>query len=246
MSTPVLRTWRYRVKGARGRNMPSLLIKKDSGVAGDRQHAIRAPGRPSAGWKSKTFFRVCMTSPEMACQVPRFKRQQLDSAWLEEMAAVLNDKQLSVIDTGREYNMLDTNPFKYGPTVSFLNLATIKDLCRRTGLFIDPRRFRMNVWYDDGDPWSELAWANDFPGTREFDVGDIRFRMQDACERCEAINANPETGVRDLDLLPIIEAILKELGYAGSPHRGTFNVIGFLATPLSDGRLSRGQQITMQ
>ena len=241
----ILSTWRYRVKGARGTNEPFLDIKKGIGVWRDRQHAIRVPGRPSEGWHPKTFFQVCMTEPRMANQVPRFHERKLDPAWLHEIGTILGDDQLSVLDTGARFNMLDTDPLRHNPTVSFLNMATVRDLQRRTGLVIDPRRFRMNVWYDNGDPWSELAWANDYPGTREFDAGRIRFRMQDACERCEAINASPETGQHDADLLTAIDAALHEIGYAGSPHRGTFNVMGFLATPLADGRLYRRQNITI-
>ena len=103
----------------------------------------------------------------------------------------------------------------------------------------------MNVWYDNDDPWSELDWAHDFPGTKEFKVGGIHFRMQDACERCEAINANPDTGERDLGLLSGIEHTLVERGYPGSPHRGVFKVMGFLATPLTGGTLGQGHEIVM-
>lgn len=187
-----------------------------------------------------------MTEPKMASQTPRFVGQRLHPAWLGELGVTLGDIQLSVLDTGGKFNMVDTDPFRHRPTISFLNMATVRYLQRWAGLVLDPRRFRMNVWYDNDEPWSELAWANGYPGTREFDVGNIHFRIQDACERCEAINADPQTGERDLDLLPAIEAALKARGYRGSPHRGTFNVMGFLATPLSSGRLYRGQKIVMR
>jgi uncharacterized protein YcbX len=103
----------------------------------------------------------------------------------------------------------------------------------------------MNVWYDDGQPFSELAWADSFPGTRELAVGDLRLRIQDACERCLAVEANPNTGQRDLAILDALEDMLRKRGYGGSPHRGSFHVMGFLATPLAAATIARGQEIRL-
>ncbi len=85
----------------------------------------------------------------------------------------------------------------------------------------------------------------DFPGTREIAVGDLRLRIQDACERCLAIEANPRTGRRDLPLLDMLEGMLRKRGYAGSPHRGSFHVMGFLATPLASAVIARGQAVRL-
>ena len=241
----ITKTCRYSVKGVQGKELLYLDIKEGVGVVGDRRYAVRAKGRPSEEWKPKTFFRVSMTDEIIARQVPRFIGEDLDPEWVRELGIELGDEELTVLDTGGRYNMVDTNPLKYGPTVSFLNMATVRDMERRTGWIIDPRRFRMNAWFDNDDPWSELAWANDFPGTKEFVAGDVQYCIQDACERCEAINANPSTGERDLDLLTAIETALHDIGYAGSPHRKTFNVMGFLATPLMSGRLFPGQEIVI-
>src|SRR5581483_8061254 len=120
------------------------------------------------------------------------------------------------------------------PTVSFLNLASLRALEGETGWSIDPARFRMNVWYESGAAFSELAWADEFPGKKRIAVGDLTLRMQDACERCLATEANPRTGERDLPVLTALESLLKKRGYRGSPHRGVFYVMGFLAVPLAN------------
>lgn len=249
----------FPVKGARGERRESLNIDRTRGVRGDRRFAIkRDPSQPD-GWATKVHFRVCMNTPQMARQVPVFRSSAaasassgemrsdigLDPGWLAELAAALDEPAMSTLDTKGEYNLVDTNPHRNGPTVSFLNLASVRALGAATGWTIDPQRFRMNVWYDDGQPFSELLWANDFPGTREVAIGELHLRINDACERCQAIEANPATGERDLPLLAAIDQLLRQRGYRGSPHRGVFWVMGFLAIPLGDGLVRPGDRVRL-
>jgi uncharacterized protein YcbX len=243
----------FPVKGARGRRPDCLRIDPAVGVLGDRRFAIkRKPDQPDA-WAAKVHFRVCMNTPEMAAQTPLFlasaepreRGDVLDPRWLAELAAALGEREIGTLDTKGVFNLVDTDPHKYGPTISFLNLASLRALEAETGWAIAPERFRMNVWYDDRRPFSELGWADSFPGRREIAVGELQLRIQDACERCLAVEANPETGRRDLAILDAIEALLRKRGYAGSPHRGSFHVMGFLATPLGMATIRRGQQVRL-
>jgi uncharacterized protein YcbX len=239
------------VKGARGERPAALHVDPAVGVQGDRRFAIkRRIGQPDT-WAPKVHFRVCMNTPEMAAQTPVFVGGAaspdiaLDRRWLSEVASALGESEVDTLDTKGTYNLVDTDPHTYGPTVSFLNLASLRALEAETGCVIEPERFRMNVWYDDDRPFSELSWADTFPGAREIAVGDLRLRIQDACERCLAIEANPATGRRDLPVLDMIESLLRKRGYAGSPHRGSFHVMGFLATPLTKSVIIRGQAVRL-
>jgi uncharacterized protein YcbX len=243
----------FPVKGARGQRSDRLHVDAIVGVRGDRRFGIkRKLGQPDV-WASKVHFRVCMNTPEMAAQTPVFvdgsgrstSDVELDRQWLQNVATALGEREVGTLDTKGAFNLVDTNPHEYGPTVSFLNLASVRALEAETGWTIEPERFRMNVWYDDGQPFSELAWADSFPGTREIAVGNLRLRIQDACERCQAIEANPNTGRRDLPILEAIEGMLRKRSYAGSPHRGSFQVMGFLATPLAEEIITRGQVIRL-
>jgi uncharacterized protein len=243
----------YPVKGARGRRADAVHVNTLVGVEGDRRFGIKRQLDQPDVWAAKVHFRIAMNTPEMAAQVPLFADSSngtgatagLDQRWLRQVATALGEKELGVLDTAGRFNLVDTDPFKFGPTLSFLNLATLRALEAQTGWVIAPERFRMNVWYDDGQPFSELAWADSFPGTREFVVGPLRLRIQDACERCRAIEANPNTGQHDLPLLDAIDNMLRGLGYPGSPHRGTFRVMGFLATPLGNEVLTRGLEVRL-
>jgi uncharacterized protein YcbX len=235
----------FPVKGARGRHAESLHVNPVVGVVGDRRFAIKRNGRQGDGWAPKIHFRVCMNTPAMAAQTPEYAADAPSSAWLKRVAVAIGETGVATVDTRSEFNMVDTDPHEFGPTVSFLNLASVRALAAETGWTIDPDRFRMNVWYDDGEPFSELGWADTYPGTREFMVGKLRLRVQDACERCQAIEANPATGSRDLPVLEALAALLKKRGYRGSPQRGVFEVMGFLATPLGAETIMRGQEVRL-
>jgi hypothetical protein len=245
--------YRYPVKGARGERLEMLVIDPTTGVRGDRRFAIKRKIDQPDAWAAKVHFRVCMNTPAMAAQTPLFlddagataPHTLLDRGWVDQVATVLDESALGVLDSKGGYNLVDTDPFKHGPTVSFLNLASLRALEAETGWAIDPARFRMNVWFDSGEPFSELAWSDEYPGKKHIAVGELRLRVQDACERCLATEANPRTGERDLPILDALEALLKKRGYGGSPHRGSFHVMGFLATPLADAVIARGQTVRL-
>lgn len=245
--------YRYPVKGARGERLETLAIDAALGVQGDRRFAIKRKLDQPDVWAAKVHFRVCMNTPAMAAQTPLFLDSPgpakphiaLDRRWLMDVATALDEPEVGVLDTKGAYNLVDTDPHKNGPTVSFLNLASLRALEAETGWTIDPARFRMNVCYDSGEAFSELAWADEFPGTKRIAVGNLTMRIQDACERCLATEANPRTGARDMPVLDALETLLKKRGYRGSPHRGSFHVMGFLATPLASGVIAPGQTVRL-
>ena len=49
--------------------------------------------------------------------------------------------------------------------------------------------------------WSELDWAD---GSAGLMIGDVRFTVAKPIVRCLAISANPDTGVRDAQLLKVL------------------------------------------
>jgi uncharacterized protein YcbX len=66
---------------------------------------------------------------------------------------------------------------------------------------VDDRRFRSNIVIDGVPAWTELDWAAD--GTA-LTVGDVRVAAQKPIVRCMAVTANPDTGVRDTNLLKVL------------------------------------------
>jgi uncharacterized protein len=242
----VIATYLFPVKGARGTPTEALFVDTVHGIRGDRRLGIKRRVDQPDLWAPKRDFRVGANTPAMAALTPSFDEPDgtLDPIWLRQVADRLGEPELAVLDTGGSYSLVDTDPFKYGPNISFLNLASLRALEAETAWRIDPARFRMNVWYDDGQPFSELAKADSYPGQRELQIGSLRLRLLDACERCPAIEANPVTGLRDLALLEALDTVLRRRGYHGSPHRNVFRVMGFLATPLGAARIEPGQEMS--
>lgn len=102
----------------------------------------------------------------------------------------------------------------------------------------------MNVWMNGLQPFEELTWVDAYPGTRIIEVGECRFRVDDACERCKAIEANPTSGIYDIELQAALGEMMSKRGYK-SPHRGVPRVMGILAQPLNDGEIAEGQRVRL-
>jgi len=79
--------------------------------------------------------------------------------------------------------------------MSCINLATVRQVEKDLGMAIDPLRFRANFYIDGLEPWEEFGWIGG-----EVMLGDVLFRVDRRNGRCGAINVNPASGARDLDL----------------------------------------------
>nr|WP_276610677.1 MOSC domain-containing protein [Kineococcus siccus] len=107
--------------------------------------------------------------------------------------------------------------------VSFLNLASVRDLAARTATTLDPLRFRANVHLEGLDAFAEA----DLVG-REFSVGAVRFRGVQPTARCAATEVEPGTGRRDL---PVPQMLVRTYGS---------DVMGCYAVVVAGGRLQPG------
>jgi uncharacterized protein YcbX len=76
-----------------------------------------------------------------------------------------------------------------------VSLSSVADLARVAGGKLNPLRFRANVYFDGLPPWSEFGWVG-----RDVRLGQAVLRIVDRIERCAAIDVDPETGNRDLNL----------------------------------------------
>ena len=87
------------------------------------------------------------------------------------------------------------------PSVSLLNMASLRELAYRMGLpVLSPLRFRGNLWLEGLEAWAEWDWIG-----REIRLGGTVLRIREPITRCRATEANPETGLRDLPTLATLE-----------------------------------------
>lgn len=86
--------------------------------------------------------------------------------------------------------------------VSLLNLASVSAVAGQLGEPVDPLRFRMNLHFEGLGAWAEDDWqAGD-----KLRLGDeIELTVVKPTIRCKATHANPETGVYDLNTVPLLK-----------------------------------------
>lgn len=82
------------------------------------------------------------------------------------------------------------------PSISIGNMASHSAVAQRLGTPLSPKRWRCNIFLDGLGPWEEFEWVGN-----ELQIGAARLKVIERCGRCNNVQANPETGKRDLDVL---------------------------------------------
>jgi uncharacterized protein YcbX len=110
--------------------------------------------------------------------------------------------------------------------VSIINLASVAALEVLTGQPVDPLRFRGNLYVTGWPAWSEF----DLVG-KTLAIGETRLSVTKRIQRCAAINVDPATAARDLDLP---HTMMRGLGHMDC---------GIYAEVVADGRIAAGDAI---
>ncbi|TQS73487.1 MOSC domain-containing protein [Rhodobacteraceae bacterium] len=112
------------------------------------------------------------------------------------------------------------------PLISLINAATLGKLETQAGHALDPRRFRANLWIDGWQPEAE----RDLIG-RDLRIGTATLTVVKPIGRCRATDANPDTGLRDVDMLPTLK---ETFGHTD---------LGMFCAVKSDGQITCGDQV---
>lgn len=245
---------RYPVKGLSHETLDSIALQAGAYFPGDRLHAIENgpsgfdPATPE--YKPKTAFLVLMRDEELAALQTRYD-QPTSTLTVAQDGKVLAEGDLSTAE-GRaaiEAFFTDymgakaqgalrvltapdghrfTDSLKAG-FVSLLNLASVRDLESRMGAPVDPRRFRMNLLLDGWEAGAELNLVG-----RVLAVGDqVRLQVLKRTVRCAATSVNPDTAVRDLN---VVKGLAQAYGHADC---------GVYAKVLTGGTIRPGDAIRL-
>jgi uncharacterized protein YcbX len=112
------------------------------------------------------------------------------AAWAGAVLGDAAEGPLRVLD-GEGYRFLD-HPLGH---VSIINLASVRDLENRLGRYIDPLRFRANLYVDGWPAWVENDWEGQSLG-----LGEVEATVFKPIVRCAAPGVDPTTAIRDLDI----------------------------------------------
>jgi uncharacterized protein YcbX len=92
-----------------------------------------------------------------------------------------------------------------GKVVSLINLETVRDIERRIAASINPLRFRGNLHVEGLAAWDEFSWVG-----KEVMAGGVTLTVTKRIDRCAAVNVDPLTGARDLNIPQIM---MREYGH---------------------------------
>ncbi len=117
--------------------------------------------------------------------------------------------------------------------LSLINLASVRALAERMGEPIQPLRFRGNLLVDGLAPWAEFDWVGS-----EVGIGGATVRIAARIPRCAATGVNPETGVRDRNVVKGLRAAYGhyDMGVYAEVVRGGRIAVGDAVRPPARAR----------
>ena len=90
--------------------------------------------------------------------------------------------------------------------VSIINLASVAAIETMVGAPVHPLRFRANLYVDGWPAWHEFDLVGE-----EVSIGNARLKVTKRIKRCAAIDVDPDTGMRDLEVLT---TLMRTFGHA--------------------------------
>ncbi|MBV8848569.1 MAG: MOSC N-terminal beta barrel domain-containing protein, partial [Methylobacteriaceae bacterium] len=84
--------------------------------------------------------------------------------------------------------------------VSLINLASVRTIAHVAARSLDPLRFRANVYVSGMQAWDEFSLVG-----KMLHIGSVSLEPIKPIDRCFAIDVAPGRGVRDTNLLPLME-----------------------------------------
>lgn len=249
--------WRYPVKSMRGEELEEMFAGF-SGVYGDRLYAFRSSAsskgfpyftareqqkllqyRPRFRFPDKAARPINLAEAEsmganplsadpselmVDVETPDGETLGIDDSALIELLRTDIDPKHQLTLMRSERAMTDCRPF------SMFSLQSANQLSTETGMPIDKRRFRANVYID---LQSDEAFAeNGFVG-RSVRIGaKAVVAILERDPRCAMITMHPDTGERS-------PAILKKLAQAHDGNAGVYGAV------LVEGMLHRGDAVEL-
>lgn len=216
---------RYPVKGFNGIELEEAALVKGKAIEFDRAFALALHGTKfdenSPRYLRKNHFLMLLKNKELA----EFELKSEDGQNI--ILCDLQGTELLTADLCNEDDAMDFAAFIHDyldddridmpklvhannhmfsdieeQYISIINLNSIRDFEKKTGLSIDFERFRGNIILEDMDPWTEF----DLIGKR-FLLGDVEFEAMEKIGRCGATHVNVKTAERDMNILKSLNEV---------------------------------------
>ncbi|MDH3743120.1 MAG: MOSC domain-containing protein [Hyphomicrobiales bacterium] len=243
--------YRYPVKGLSPDPLQQAEIRADETFSHDRMYAIENGSRDFDPIKPKYYpkakFLQLMTNEQLAALETRFDAETQTLQILRSGKQVaggnlstpigrqLVEQFLSAYLGGHARGMphivsAQGHHFADVPDnfISLINLESVRDIERVTGRPVDPLRFRGNIYVEGWKAWREL----DLVGATLTINQTAMFKVEAAIDRCAAINVDPQTGARDMQLPRTLADVFGH------------DSCGIYLTALKDGTLQPNDQVS--
>ena len=245
--------YRYPVKGLSPEPLPLAPLRAGQTLPADRRYAIENgpsgfdPQAPE--WRPKSQFLMLMRDERLAGLHSRFEdasnlltirkdgeivisgdletaagRAAIEGYFSENFQPELRGppKLLS----GRDHSFSDVAR----KVVSIINLGSVRAIEAMLGdAPVNPLRFRANLYVKGWPAWHELDLLD-----QTLAIGKARLKVVKRIKRCAAVNVDPDTAARDLDIPPTL-----------SRHLGHMDC-GIYAEVIADGEIAIGDQVALE
>ena len=243
--------YRYPVKGLSPEPLPRVALRIGETLPADRRYAIENgpsgfdPGAPA--WMPKSHFLMLMRDERLAGLRSHFEdnsnlltvresgivvargdlestggRAAIEAFFATNFAGELKGPPKVISGGGHSFSDVAKK------VVSIINLGSVAAIETIVGLPVHPLRFRANLYVSGWPAWHEFELLG-----QTLAIGDARLKVVKRITRCAAINVDPETGARNLDMPPAMMRRLRhnECGiYAEVTAGGTIGVGDAIAT----------------
>jgi len=244
--------YRYPVKGLSPEPLPQVALDIGQTFPADRRYAIE--NGPSGfdlkapAWLSKPHFLMLMRNERLAELQTHFEDQtHLLTIGKDGEVAARGDLETSegratiekfftanfAQDLKGPPKVLSADGHSFSDVarkvVSIINLASLRGIENMVGQPVHPLRFRANLYVEGWPAWSELGLVD-----QTLAVGEVRLKVVKRIVRCAAVNVDPDTAARDLE---IPQTLMRRLGHADC---------GIYAEVIAGGTIRVGEHIATE
>jgi uncharacterized protein YcbX len=243
--------FRYPVKGLTPEPLESVTLEVGQTLPADRRYAIEnGPSGFDAAdpqWKSKAYFLMLQRDQWLAGLHTHFDdatgiltirgngaivaqgnlqtaegRSAIERFFATRFAAQIKGPPKILSSGGHSFSDVAKK------VVSIINLGSLRAIENMVGVPVHPLRFRANLYVEGWSAWHEFELLD-----RTLAIGETRLRVVKRIARCAAINVDPDTAARDLD---IPTALMRRLGH---------NECGIYAEVIAGGIVNVGDRLTV-
>jgi uncharacterized protein YcbX len=244
--------YRYPVKGLTPEPLQQVALRIGETFPADRRYAIE--NGPSAfdaaapAWLPKTYYLMLMRQERLAGLRSQFEdgshlltihragetvaqgdletesgRAAIEAFFARDFADELKGPPKLLSGGGHSFSDLARK------AVSIVNLDSVRTIEDVVGASVHPLRFRANLYVRGWPAWHEFGLVGE-----KLAIGDARLKVFKTITRCAAVNVDPDTAARDLE---IPSAITRHFGR---------NECGIYAEVIEDGIIRIGDTVAVE